>query len=78
MIEVAESGDLGDLGQGLGNEEHSVRLDLLELHFEVESCPEEGISAELMEPPAYSGHAVQILRESIDQISSDKHFFPCE
>ena len=69
VVEVAEPGDLGHLGESLGDEEDSVGLDLLELDLEVKSSPEEGISAELVKSPADPRHAVQVLRQSSRKIT---------
>ena len=69
VVEVAEPGDLGHLGESLGDEEDSVGLDLLELDLEVKSSPEGGISAELVKSPADPSHAVQVLRQSSRKIT---------
>ena len=61
MVEVPQAGDLGNFGQGLGDEENAVGLDLFELDLQVESCPEEGVSPELVESSTHPGYTVQIL-----------------
>ena len=48
MVEIPQPGYFGHPGQGLGYEEDTMGLDLLELDFQVERCPEERISSELV------------------------------
>ena len=68
MVEIPQPGYFGHPGQSLGYEEDTMGLDLLELDFQVERSPEERVSSELVESPADSGYAVQIV---VTQIAQD-------
>ena len=68
MVEISQPRYFGDPGQSLGYEENTVGLDLLKLDLQVERCPEERISSQLVESLADSGHTVEV---PVTQIAQD-------
>ena len=75
VVEVSEPGDLSNLSQSLGNEEDAVRFNLLELHPQVESGPQEWVSPKLVKSPTDSGHAIQILHTTLWYLFSTQDYF---
>ena len=62
MVEEPQSINLADSGQCLGNEQHSMALNLLELDLEVKVCPEKGICTNLIQLLGHSGNIIEVLQ----------------
>ena len=61
MVEVSQSVNLADPGQCLGNKQHSVALNLLELDLEIKVCPEERVCTNLIQLLGHSGNIIEVL-----------------